>query len=315
MSSLQRGMFAILVLLGLVYMLKPVDPYLVELAKRKKITPAEAKKNFDDYAAKAKANHEAQLAHEQEEKTRLETERLAQLEAERQAEELRLARKQESERKAAERKTAEAEAANRLKYEALRKKVAAQRAAMAQSSAANPAIGGISGRPAGSTWPQGKASATQASKSEVIVTTLFKTRYLYLKLKSSILKFDVSKSLSEPQLDALTKVLSSMCLASQPSDSRCRKTIQVDRSFAGATQNSSGSITGWSLECVGELQTCTDPMKTAKLVLTSIPRAGTRTLALGVETQALGRNPASKNKSKGDEVFPIEKVYVTRNMK
>ena len=316
-------MIAILLILGVVYLFRPVSSFQAEIARRKKITPQQAKQNDDAYMERWKKNVEEAKRREVEEQAR----KQAALDEQKRIEEEKLqAERIEFERRrdaalAAAKPQAPIQNQNPNPYPNQNQRVpsAQDRASAAASVSAAQAAAARSGFMAATPdmqTPRGvKAQAAPPAPTEAVVTTVYKSRYLYLKLKGAILKFDVVKSLSETQLDSFTKILSAACLAPQSVETRCRKTITVDRSFAQASRSTDGGALGWTLECAGSLAECTDPSKSASLVLTALPRSGTISLARGFEVQTVGRTPASKNKATPNEVFHVEKVYVTRNMK
>jgi hypothetical protein len=152
----------------------------------------------------------------------------------------------------------------------------------------------------------------EATPTVSISRTNFATRFLYLRIKGRVLRFNVAKSISEPELDSLVRILANVCVSTEKPSSKCRASLTVDRAFyavANRIGDESVSTDGWTLECTGKLSECIQG-KTAVFTLSENFQSGKTLIATGFEGQTVG--PKSLAKLTSTSPIIVDKVYVTR---
>ena len=324
MSNQQKILLLILAVCGGLYFLMPPTGYQAEIANRKKITPQQANEQMAEYALKA-----ANAVKERE---------LREKRAREEAEKAKVVQQQDAAAKAA-RYQAEFERNQALQRQLRAQSVPASTTAPGIPTAytnGSPATSASNGQRNVAAVPpnlvqqqvrQAMQQQQSASQQEGLATTLnqpsspqvtisrtaFATRFLYLRLKGRVLRFDVAKDISEPQLDAMVKVLSNVCISTDKTSAKCRTNLIVDRGFylAANQTGEEASTHGWNLECVGALTECLSASsKSIRFSLSENPQTGTKLVARGFVNQAVGAK--QQPKLTPTSALVIDKVYVTR---
>ena len=186
------------------------------------------------------------------------------------------------------------------------------------------------GRAASSAVPTKIVPAANKARLESNFTShALTTRFLFLKISDSLLRFHVDANLGDDELETIIAALGSSCLKSGERDLSCdtkkQDSIVVDKAFlanAKLSQSQSWSREPtprglhWKLTCASGGDDCFDRItKPRAFKLTTNRRAAveSRILAHGFESQATRaiakktRSPASATSQKA-----LDRVYVTR---
>lgn len=154
------------------------------------------------------------------------------------------------------------------------------------------------------------------------------TRYLFLKIADSLLRFHVDANLGDAELETVVRALGSSCLKSAADDATCdsseRNSVLVDKAFFADAKLSQttrwsrettpkGQI--WKLVCASGGDDCFEPTTKARAfkLTTNKNVLDDRILAHGFESQAIRalakkrRAPASAN-----EPRTLDRAYITR---
>jgi hypothetical protein len=154
------------------------------------------------------------------------------------------------------------------------------------------------------------------------------TRYLFLKISDSLLRFHVDANLGDDELETVVRALGSSCLKSAVDDAACdsakQNSILVDKAFLADAKLSQiehwshentpkGQL--WKLVCASGGDECFDRLnKVRSFKLTANRKAADgRILAHGFESQAV-RAIAKKRRAPASVVQQrtLDRVYVTR---
>jgi hypothetical protein len=206
-----------------------------------------------------------------------------------------------------------------------------QEAAAASASSGDRSIGrndkSTGERPAATQEPARKSEPPKPRNTN-FASHAVTTRYLFLKISDSLLRFHVDVNLGDDELEIVTRALGSSCLKSKDEDETCdsskRNTVLVDGAFFADAKLSQttrwsraktpkGQI--WKLVCVSGGDDCFERVAKVRAfkLTTNKSVLDDRILAHGFESQAVRalakkrRTPASAN-----EPRTLDRVYVTR---